>query len=428
MDAQLQELLPFLHDRNPQVRQVALESLVGHTPADAAHRGIFLAGMGNGGGLRSEGTTDTELARDLKLLCRDQLATAHDAFRALVNLSDTPPWARTLSEPSFLAFLVSYILHPPSVLADLAAMLLSNLTAHRGACAAVQSMKIPVVRDASLSCGFYPVQSRSGTSPIGSSCSPQGDTVDLPALPLLIDAFASSAKVESDNVAAIATRKGQLHFLSSVFANLSATPLGRLYFLTPSSANTLSATIDTQTSNTEYPISKLIAFTEYADTIRRGGVASVIKNCAFHARAHRALLTSDDTQVTVPPSATSAPGVNILPAILLPLAGPEEFELEDQEKLPAALQFLPATKRREPDSALRLMHVETLLLLCTTRWGRDYLRRHGTYEIVRAMHAEEHVDKISEHVERLVILLKGDEGEDDSLDLALSEDERIEEV
>lgn len=63
--------------------------------------------------------------------------------------------------------------------------------------------------------------------------------------------------------------------------------------------------------------------------------------------------------------------------------------------MPATLQFLPPTKRREPDSMLRLTHVETLLLLCTTRWGREFLRGSGTYEIIRTMHETEQVDKVS---------------------------------
>lgn len=81
---------------------------------------------------------------------------------------------------------------------------------------------------------------------------------------------------------------------------------------------------------------------------------------------------------------------------------------------------------------LRLAHVETLLLLCTTRWGREFLRGSGTYEIVRAAHESEQVERvsvsavprcdadpaqISDHIERLVNLLKRDE-----------EDERIAEV
>jgi len=107
------------------------------------------------------------------------------------------------------------------------------------------------------------------------------------------------------------------------------------------------------------------------------------------------MLTGEDSTVAVLPSNIPAPGVGVLPYILLPLAGPEEFDLEDQEKLPESLQMLPPDKKREPDTVLRLTHVETLLLLCHTRWGRDYLREHGTYEIVRAAHEVETEDRVS---------------------------------
>ena len=127
------------------------------------------------------------------------------------------------------------------------------------------------------------------------------------------------------------------------------------------------------------------------------------RNCAFHVPAHKAILSPESTKVAVPPGTTEAPGIDALTSILLPLAGPDELDLEvrsyvayiteylsrssqDQEKLPEALQFLPPTKKREPDTTIRLIHVETLLLLCHTRWCRDYLREHGVYEIVRATH------------------------------------------
>lgn len=58
------------------------------------------------------------------------------------------------------------------------------------------------------------------------------------------------------------------------------------------------------------------------------------------------------------------------------------------------LQFLPPDKFREPDQVLRLMHVESLLLLCHTRWGRDYLRGRGVYEVVKIAHMSEKVDKV----------------------------------
>lgn len=68
--------------------------------------------------------------------------------------------------------------------------------------------------------------------------------------------------------------------------------------------------------------------------------------------------------------------------------------MQDQELLPPALQFLPDTKTREPDPVIRMTNVETLLLLCTTFWGREYLRQHGVYEIVRVLHENETVDKV----------------------------------
>src|SRR5260221_13014878 len=112
------QLFQFLHDRNPEARRLALNHLVGHTPAGSQYRPLFLAGIDS---------SENEVVRDLKLLCRDhpvclcaffsdakphesRQATAHDAFKALVNLSDSSVLAGPLSETNFLAFLVACIL------------------------------------------------------------------------------------------------------------------------------------------------------------------------------------------------------------------------------------------------------------------------------------------------------------------------------
>lgn len=71
--------------------------------------------------------------------------------------------------------------------------------------------------------------------------------------------------------------------------------------------------------------------------------------------------------------------------------------MQDIELLLPELQFLPNTKVREKDAVLRATHLETLILLCTTRWGRDVLRRSGVYEIIKMMHETEQVDAVSPH-------------------------------
>ncbi|KAG6828550.1 hypothetical protein H0H92_007574 [Tricholoma furcatifolium] len=395
MDAQLRELIPFLRDRNPQVRQIALSHLLPQTPPGSPHRNIFFAGQTGGLGAK---TKETDIIRDLKILCRDQLDIAHDAFRALVNLSDSPLLVASLSDTTFLTFIVAYIIHSKSILADLASMLLSNLTSSSSACSALLSLKVSIIPGTEP----YATQSRCGTSAPPDPY-PPGEARDVLALPLLLEAFAS---VQAESDPSKRTRKGDLHFLASVFANISVSPAGRNFFLSAQPSD------PSKPDELEYPLAKIVSFTEHKDTIRRGGVASTLKNCAFHAPGHKAILSPESEKIAVSPSIATAPGVDALPYILLPLAGPEEFELEDQEKLPEALQFLPPTKTREQDPTLRLIHVETLLLLCHTRWGRDYLRGHGVYEIVRAMHENETVDNISEHIERLVTLIKGEEPAD----------------
>lgn len=289
-------------------------------------------------------------------------------------------------------------------------MLLSNLTASSSTCTALISLNIPILPDLKSSSLYFPVQSQCGTGPAPVPY-PSAEARNVHALPLLIDAFVQGASVDDVQDKDKRARKSNLHFLSSVFANISTIPAGRMFFLTPRPVDPLKAE-----SDMEYPLTKLLVFTEHKDTIRRGGVASTLKNCAFYVQAHRAMLTPDSERIAVPPSSVEASGMDILPYLLLPLAGPEEFDLEDQELLPPALQFLPPTKTREPDPVLRLTHVETLLLLCTTRWGREHLRKNGVYEIVRALHENEQVDKISEHVERLVNFLKRDEGPETEAD------------
>ena len=144
-------------------------------------------------------------------------------------------------------------------------MILSNLTMFPQPCANLITLEIPIVRDEKLSPPYYAHYSRSGTS-IPPDTLSSIDTVNCRALPLLIEAFADSAKVEGQEKSN--GRKGDLHFLASVFANVSASNAGRLFLLSPHAE---------AGATPEYPLARIVVFTEHKDTIRRGGVVSTLK-------------------------------------------------------------------------------------------------------------------------------------------------------
>jgi hypothetical protein len=103
-------------------------------------------------------------------------------------------------------------------------MLLSNLTVSASACSALLNLRIPVVPDAAAKGQFYPPNSRSGSCPAPVPY-PSGNPLEAAAFPLLLDAFVDGANVSRDTES---KRKGELHFLASVFANLTAVRLGYL--------------------------------------------------------------------------------------------------------------------------------------------------------------------------------------------------------
>lgn len=176
-------------------------------------------------------------------------------------------------------------------------------------------------------------------------------------------------------------------YLSYFFADLSRYKQGRTYFITE------------QEYDQVVPLSKVLVFTEkYDDKIRREGVASTIKNSLFDTNSHMKLLNDEK--------------INLLPFILLPLAGPEEIDEDEMFELPEELQLLPSDKKREPISGIICIHLESLLLLCTTKQGREYLREKQVYAIVRELHKAMDVEKVADLCDRVVQMLKRDEAPD----------------
>jgi hypothetical protein len=181
-------------------------------------------------------------------------------------------------------------------------------------------------------------------------------------------------------------------YLSYLFADLSQTEQGRAYF----------------TQRQEYdgvvPITKLTVFTEHRSDIRRRGVASTLKNVAFDVPSHPMLFAED--------------GVNLLPYLLLPLAGPEELSEEDTADMLPDLQLLPPDKQRDSDNTIITTHLETLCLLTTTREGRDLMRAVKVYPLIRETHLHTEDENVQEACDRLVQVLMRDEEDEGQIEQA----------
>lgn len=175
--------------------------------------------------------------------------------------------------------------------------------------------------------------------------------------------------------------KGNLHHLADVLENLTQVEDGRKFVL----------------DKERCVIQRLLPFTQYASSdVRRRGVVAALRNCCFELDDHEWLLS--DT-------------VDILPHLLLPLAGPEELDEEDMEGLPDDLQYLDEDKTREPDPEIRKMIIEAVNKLCCRKVGRDIVKKKRTYVIMREFHKWEENESVIEACENLVSILIGDEPE-----------------
>ncbi len=182
-------------------------------------------------------------------------------------------------------------------------------------------------------------------------------------------------------------KEANYDYLSYLFADLAKHSEGREYFLTR------------QAYDGVVPLTKLIVFTEHKSDIRRKGVANTIKNVAFEIDHHSEFLSENE--------------INILPYLLLPITGNEEYSESDSENMLADLQLLPQDKRRDSDPKIIQTHIETLMLLTTTRKGRDRLREVKVYPLVRETHLRVEDEGVREACELLVqVLMRDEEGEE----------------
>ncbi|XP_045885373.1 protein HGH1 homolog [Micropterus dolomieu] len=190
-------------------------------------------------------------------------------------------------------------------------------------------------------------------------------------------------------------KNANLHYIGPLLSNLTQLPEARNFMM----------------DKNRCVIQRLLPFTQYqASVVRRGGVIGTLRNCCFDHANHEWLLSD---------------AVDILPFLLLPLAGPEELTEEENEGLPVDLQYLPEDKKREEDADIRKMLLETLLLLTATKAGRQTLKDKSVYPIMREFHNWEKDVHVTAACEKLVQVLIGDEpeqGMENLMELEIPED------
>ncbi|RPA96497.1 DUF383-domain-containing protein [Choiromyces venosus 120613-1] len=349
MPTELEELVDFLGSPRPEIRQIALEHLVGYS--QGPQNSIF----------KPEGLKPIN---NLKVLVNDIAPRAKNALKILVNLSSDPPILTSLvTDTPFLETLLSQITNLSNPNADLISMLLANLAKSDSIQSLITLTRAPPAKEVSTSDN---------------------------AMDQLLDLFVKGADKKLNKEACF-------DFLSYFFADVSRLGKGREYF------------VKERAYDGVVPISKVIVFTECGSLVRRKGVASAIKNSCFDIPSHKTFLAED--------------GINLLPYILLPIMGPEEYPEDEMLEMPPEVQLLPPDKERESDKDIVITHLETMLLLTSTREAREYLRKVSVYCIIREVHKLVEDDGVEEACDRIVQVLMRDEEPEEKVKEVEDEDE-----
>ncbi|KAF2712101.1 DNA-binding protein-like protein HGH1 [Pleomassaria siparia CBS 279.74] len=346
----LEDLVEFLHHGNTQIRQISTEELVGYSQT---HTSLFKRNQ-------------LEPVKDLKLLVKDYAPIAKNALTVLINISHDTEVLRSLAnDDEFLGTLLSRITYAKEESANEIAMLLANM-AKDDAMQRIFDLKRDI---------------------------PAGLSTSKWAIDQLLDCFVKGAEGAYN-------KHANYDYLAYFFADLAKFKEGREYLTNPQAHD-----------SDIIPLTKLQVFTDHTSHIRRLGVASTIKNATFRIEAHPTLLSNLSPDPTLPPPHQ---GANLLPYILLPLMGPEEYSPEDTDGMLDECQLLEPDKEREQDHEIMKTHLESLLLLSTTREGRDVMRRVQVYVIIRECHMQVEDEDVREACDRLVqIIMRKEEGEEE---------------
>lgn len=357
-DNQLKELAEFLKSDRPDVR-LECAKLIKDLSKDEA--------------VREWVKQNKSFLVELMSMRHDKVEIVHACFSALVNLIGTSCELIDVfsADEKVLFDLLKMVVFPDAPLADLVCMLLANFSSSPKFCELLLR------------------------------CSPGSESRSVE---YLLDVFIKGSEGTWNPHA-------RFDFLANVFANVTAhLESGRELFLSPRRLVVVepmdkerSETSATHKPNSdELQLARLVCFMSHPSIVRRGGVLSTVKNVLFNSEFHHLVIGPDAK-------------LDLLPYLLLPLAGPEELSEEDMDGLPDELQFLEDDKEREPDANLRLFLVEAVLLLTASQMGRDCLRQRKVYPIMRELDKWERDDKVKDIVFRVVNMIMRDEPSKESI-------------
>ncbi|ORZ36620.1 hypothetical protein BCR44DRAFT_124243 [Catenaria anguillulae PL171] len=444
--SQLDELIEFLPHDQAQLRKLALQHLQGLSAGDASS----LLKCTQSGRL-----SRLLAALDARLADKDDPEIVHLALTTLINLTTDKAVLTHLNHPEFLLRLATLIVTPTSVFADLGCMLMSNLT-HDAAIARtlirlapVTAIKAPpavVTPENELAPAEVPRVRYLRKSLEMVLAQPS-------ALDQFVEVFGRGVSDEEQGKKRWYNQNADFHFLASVFANVSQHAEGRAFMLRPvverypeepkneareepdtkkpriddstpaaSSSTSTSVPAAASTGNDDQPslatpsailstsdptsaLSKLLCFTSHPDLIRRGGITSTVKNVTFDLRAHTSLLDAAHPNYILHSLLTPVAPADLADTLL-------EREVDDLDRVPDWLLSLPTDHFVEKAAELRRVLVEALLVLATTRAGRQVLREAGTYLVIREAHVAEKDARTRIVIERVVDMLMRDESLD----------------
>ncbi|CAK7240998.1 MAG: Protein hgh1 [Sporothrix thermara] len=290
-----------------------------------------------------------EPIHELKILVADHPKIAEHALTILINLSGDADVLKDLAtDEKFLDLLFILLTRKEEPNANLLAMLLANLAKWDG-------LKDILHRKQDA---------------------PEGLGSDDRVVNQLMDLFVKGAEGAYN-------KHADYDYLSYFFADLAKHAEVRQYL------------VKRQDYDDVIPLTKIRVFTEHKSDVRRKGVASTLKNVAFDIPSHPAFLAEDD--------------INILPYLLLPLAGNESYDEDEMLAMLPDLQLLPPDKQRDPDPTILQTHVETLTILTTTRPGRELMREVKVYPLIRETHLRVEDEDLRDACDRLVQVLARDE-------------------